>query len=112
MKKLGKAAPWMVLGLLLTATVASVADDPGKAVFMAQKCNLCHSVTSQSIDRTMKSSKAPDLSNVGATRTADWITKFLKKEEMIDGKKHPKTLTATPEETTQLVKWVSGLKKG
>jgi cytochrome c5 len=111
MKKLGKVAPWMILGLL-TAAVASAADDPGKAVFLAQKCNLCHSVQSQGVDRTMKSSKAPDLSTAGTTRTADWIEKFLKKEEMLNGKKHQKSLTATPEETTQLVKWLAGLKKG
>jgi cytochrome c2 len=110
MKKLMQVVPWLILGLLI-AGAALAADDPGKGVFLAQKCNLCHSVQSASIDRTVKTSKAPDLSGVGAERTPEWIEKFLKKEEVINGKKHQKTVTASPEELAHLVKWLSGLKE-
>ena len=101
-----------VLAVALAAAPVAGADAPdGKAVFTAQKCSLCHSVESQKIERTVKSSKAKDLSNVGAERDAAWIEKWLKKEEMLDGKPHQKTFTGTPEEMQALVHWLGTLKK-
>jgi len=97
--------------LACIASAASAAEPDGKAVFMAQKCNLCHSVETQGIDRTVKTSKAKDLSNAGAEHKGDWIQKWLKKEEMIDGKKHQKTFTGSDAELAALVQWVQSLKK-
>lgn len=121
--------PWLVLAVLslpaaLTfvgggAAVAapapagggSTAEGPA-AVFIAQKCNLCHSLASHDIVRTTKSEKVagPDLSAVGAERDAAWIARWLKKEEKIDGKAHSKAFTGTPEELNALAKWLATLK--
>lgn len=96
---------------LAAAPLAGAAAPDGKAVFSAQKCSLCHSIDSQGIARTVKSSKAKDLSNVGAERDAAWIEKWLKKEAELDGKKHEKTWSGTPEEMTALIHWLGTLKK-
>jgi hypothetical protein len=112
-----KKTPLLLLSVVVLFLVGFSAqllfadDDPGKKVFMDNKCSTCHSVDSQQIKKTMASSKAPDLSNVGSTRTEEWITKWLKKEEAIDGKKHPKTWTGKDEDLTTLVKWLGTLKK-
>ncbi len=101
-----------IVAVALAAAPVAGADAPdGKAVFMAQKCSLCHSVESQKIERTVKSSKAKDLSNVGADRDAAWLEKWLKKEAELDGKKHEKTFSGTPEEMKALIGWLGTLKK-
>lgn len=100
-----------VLMALVAASAARAAEADGKTVFVAQKCNLCHSVETQGIDRTVKTSKAKDLSSVGTERKGDWIQKWLKKEEMIDGKKHQKTFTGSDAELAALVQWLQTLKK-
>jgi len=98
----------------LAAVSASAAAPPspdGKAVFAAQKCALCHSVQSAGIERTMKTSKGKDLSTVGSERDAAWLTKWLKKQEMLEGKPHQKAFTGTDPELTALVSWLGTLKK-
>jgi cytochrome c551/c552 len=112
MKKSAILLSILVLFLVgFCARVALADDDPGKKIFLDNKCNACHSVDSQNIKKTMESSKAPDLSNVGAEKTEEWITKWLKKEVDIDGKKHPKTWSGTDDDLTTLVKWLGTLKK-
>ena len=103
---------------LIAATVfvaASVpmaaADDPGKGVFLAQKCNMCHSVDSQQIAQTSKMAGG-DLSAVGSTRDAAWLTQFLKKEAATaEGKKHSKEWKGTDAELAQLTAWLDKLEK-
>jgi cbb3-type cytochrome oxidase cytochrome c subunit len=86
----------------------------GKAVFLAQKCNMCHSVASHDIEATTKSEKmkGPDLSDVGNRHDADWFPGFLKKETELNGKKHGKEVKASDEELAALVGWLAGLKQG
>ena len=84
----------------------------GKEIFTAQKCNVCHSIASQSITQTSKSSKAPDLSNVGGTHLAPWIEQWLKKEVAnTDGKKHAPSWKGTDAEMKTLAEWLATLKK-
>ena len=87
------------------------AEPPGKKIFMDQKCNLCHSIDSQSITKKTATSKAPDLSNVGSTQNAEWIAKFLTKEEKLNNKAHPKPWTGKKEDLTTLSTWLASLKK-
>ncbi len=101
------AAPARVLA-------AGETGPPGKEIFLAQKCSLCHSVGSQGIEAQTKSEKikGPDLSNVGGSHLAPWITQWLKKEVAnTDGKKHPKEWKGTDAELQQLVDWLASLKK-
>lgn len=83
----------------------------GKAIFLAQKCNLCHSVSTQGIERTMKSEKmaGPDLVNV--KEDAAFLGKFLRKQADLHGKKHGKAFTGSDEELGALIAWIQAQKK-
>jgi mono/diheme cytochrome c family protein len=92
---------------------AAPAKLDGKQIFLAQKCNLCHSVSSAGIERTMKSEKmaGPDLTNLAAKQDAATLTKFLHKQADINGKKHGKAFTGSDEEMGALVSWLQQQKK-
>ncbi|MBX7151088.1 cytochrome c [bacterium] len=83
--------------------------DDGKTIFLATKCQLCHSIQSDGIERSGKKEYS-DLSKIGAKRTADWIMKYLKKQETIDGVKHMKVLTNNDTEIETLAKWLASHK--
>lgn len=93
------------------AAAAAPANLDGKQIFLAQKCNLCHSIPTAGIERTVKSEKmaGPDLVNV--KEDAGTLTKFLHKETEIDGKKHGKTFTGSNEELAALIAWIQAQKK-
>ena len=105
----------LALGLLLYAPSAAVAagEHAGQTVFMAQKCTMCHSIETLSIAATTKSDKmkGPDLSNASA-RSAEWTTKWIQRQEQIDGKTHKKEWKGSAQELTDLVAFLGTLKKG
>jgi len=98
--------------LVAIAPIAKAADaaPDGAKLFVDKKCNSCHSIDSQKITKKLASSKAPDLSNIGATQNAEWLTKWLNKEVDLDGKKHPAVWSGKPEEQKALVDWLATLK--
>ncbi|MGE5681035.1 MAG: c-type cytochrome [Bacillota bacterium] len=77
-----------------------------KQIFMTNKCNSCHSIEAEKVTKTGKS-KAPDLSDIGTQRDAEFIQKFLNKEETVDGKKHPVGFKGTKDELKLLATWLS-----
>lgn len=85
---------------------APAAGLDGKALFLAQKCNLCHSIPTAAIERTTKSEKVagPDLP--GKHTDAAWLTKYLLKQEAIEGKKHSKEVKVSAAELDTLVAWL------
>jgi mono/diheme cytochrome c family protein len=95
------------------ATEATAPKLDGKAIFLAQKCNLCHGVSAASIEATTKSEKmkGPDLTGKVAVRGAEWTTKWLKKEVDLEGKKHGKSFTGSDEELGALIAWLAQQKK-
>lgn len=95
------------------AGVSPLAAADGKEIFLAQKCNTCHAVSSAGIEATTKSEKmkGPDLTDVVAKKGAEWTLKFLHKEVDLNGKKHGKELKLSPEETKVLVDWLVAQKK-
>ena len=101
-----------VLALTVVAafsTAAFAAD--GKAIFLAQTCNQCHSIDSQGVAKTSDKIKAPDLSNAAKlAESADWLKKFLKKEVDHNGKKHLREFKGTDEELDTVAKWLASLK--
>ena len=104
--------------LLLGAAIVFAAAAParaadGKEIFLAQKCNLCHSISVAGVEATTKSEKmkGPDLTGVAAEKGGEWVLKFLHKEVDLNGKKHGKELKLTPEETKALVDWLVAQKK-
>lgn len=104
----------VVFAFLVAFAPIAKGDDAapsGAKLFVDKKCNTCHAIESQKIEKKMASSKAPDLSNVGATQNAEWITKWLNKEVDLEGKKHPATWSGKPEEQKALADWLATLKK-
>lgn len=108
---LDQASTWIVLCVGLstwgTASLAAADAPPaapdGKTVFVEQKCTKCHSAPG------IKGGKK-DLSGVGAKHTPDWMKKWLKKEEALEGKKHKKAFSGSPAELDAVVKWLASLK--
>ncbi len=92
----------------MSANQARGGDD-GKTIFLSQKCNTCHTISSESIDRTGRV-KAPDLSKIGKTKDADWIKQFVTKKVELDGKKHPKKFSGADADLTTLANWLASHK--
>ena len=102
-----------VVGLVAVGR-ASGADAPdGKALFLAQKCNTCHAVSTAGIEATTKSEKmkGPDLVGVVAEKGAEWTTQYLRKQVDMNGKKHGKEVKLSDDELATLVGWLEQQKK-
>lgn len=82
-----------------------------KAIFTANKCSTCHSISSQGVTKSMAASKAPDLSSVGKKANAAQITAFLKKTGQIGGKNHPMAWKGSDADLQTVATWLAGLKK-
>jgi len=95
----------VVTGASLLAGEASAATLDGKQIFLDQKCNMCHSVSSAGITPTSKI-KAPDLAGLASKEDPAFLTKFLKKAADKNGKKHIKPFTGTDEELAAVVAWL------
>jgi len=95
------------------AAAAAPAAPDGKAIFLAQKCNLCHSVSAAGIERQTKSEKVagPDLTTATAKHDRAFLEKFLLKQETIEGKKHGKEWKGTPQELDAVIDWLKAPKK-
>lgn len=107
-----------VLGILTAGffitSAWSFPDVTGKSLFTQNKCNTCHSITSQGIAKgggEDAKKDSPDLSKVGTKHNADWISKFLLKKETLNDKKHLKKFKGTDEELETLSNWLATLKK-
>ena len=95
------------------AFAAGPAGGDGKAIFLAQKCNLCHSISAAGIEAIVKSPamRGPDLTGVVAEKGADWTAKFLRHQVDLDGKRHKKELTASDQDVQTLIGWLAEQKK-
>lgn len=85
----------------------------GKQIFLAQKCNLCHTVSSAGIQATVKSEKmkGPDLAGLTPKMEARLINDYLRKKAEINGKKHSKEFTGADEEMGALIAWLQKQEK-
>jgi cytochrome c2 len=94
-------------------TVYAATAPNGKAVFQAQKCNLCHSVQAAGIEAMTKSDKmkGPELGAALAKKDAAWIEKYVRKQVDLDGKKHPKEWKGSEAELAALIDWLKSPKK-
>ena len=93
------------LGATLTPTARAAAAPDGKQVFLDQKCNMCHAVSSAGITPTSKI-KAPDLAGLASKEDPAFLAKFLKKAADKNGKKHVKPFTGTDEELSAVIAWL------
>jgi cytochrome c551/c552 len=112
MKKL--ALPLVLTFVVALLTSAKPLGSTGKALFEQYKCNKCHAIESQGIARDGKppeGKQPPDLSDVGSKHKADWIQKWLMKEEEQNGKKHIKKFSGSEDELKTVATWLAGLHK-
>jgi mono/diheme cytochrome c family protein len=79
----------------------------GKKLFVDQKCSTCHTVAKAEI--TSKKKDAADLSELNTERNSDFWTKYLKKEEKLDGDAHKTSFKGTDEELKALINWLESL---
>ena len=136
-----------VLALFLMIPAAAYAQDgsvqqKGIAIFVEKRCYTCHTVKAESAQiETAKEAfaktkgvesketaeekeepKGGDLSNIGADRTQEWLTKFLKNPKdyfkdtpdckKLAKKKERKKFKGTDAEFQDLVAWIETLKSG
>jgi cytochrome c551/c552 len=108
-KALATATVASLLTLILgVVTITQAAD--GKQIFMDQKCNICHSIESQGIEKKMKKMESPELSNIGAEiESAEWLKGFLLQEKKKDGKQHQRKFKGSDQELDTLVSWIMSL---
>lgn len=101
----------LAAGLGAKAAEAQPRTLDGKAIFMAQKCNMCHGVPAAGIEATTKSEKVkgPDLDAL--EHDADLLVRYLRKQAEIDGEQHVRAFTGTDEELGALVAWLQKQKK-
>ena len=78
----------------------------GQKVFMAQKCNLCHDVSTVGIKAktTSEKMKGPDL--VGISTDGSTLAPYLKGESELNGAKHKKKASCSDDELKALIDWV------
>ncbi len=99
----------LLLAVLYAGPAAAAPD--GKTLFLAQKCNMCHNVPTAGIERTTKSTTmaGPDLVNVKVDEAT--LAKVLRRQQEVDGKKHPKEFKGTDEELNAVIAWILAQKK-
>ena len=85
----------------------------GKQIFLTQKCNVCHSVSSAGIQATVKSEKmkGPDLTGVAPKLDAQLLNDYLRKKAEINSKKHGKEFSGSDEEIGTLIAWLQKQEK-
>jgi mono/diheme cytochrome c family protein len=98
-------------GAVVTPAAAQPKTLDGKATFMAQKCNMCHSIPAAGIEATTKSEKVkgPDINDLKTD--AATLAKYLRKQGDLNGKKHAKAFTGSDEELGALIAWLQKQKK-
>jgi mono/diheme cytochrome c family protein len=102
--------------LFAGASASNENTSDGKSIFVSNKCNGCHSIQAQGVSKVAgetvnASTQPPDLSGVGLKHNAAWITKYLKKQETLDGEKHLKKFKGSDEDLATLTAWLESQKK-
>jgi hypothetical protein len=87
----------------------------GLTVFLADRCDLCHTVYAAGVGKppeggeTADESDSMDLSEVGAERSPDWLRSYLRGEELLEGVKHYRAFEGSEEDEAALIAWLAVL---
>jgi cytochrome c553 len=103
----------LLLAFCYGMTVAQDAPKDGKTIFTDAKCNNCHAITAEKIEalrKPMGKMLPPDLSDVGTRIKADFIAKYITKDEKLNDKTHPIAFKGTDDELKVLAAWLETLK--
>ncbi len=120
-----RMAGFGIAALGMSVALAFAAEDessPGRTLFINGKCQQCHSVSALKISKVENGEpeesgaeeekvSPPDLSGIGKSLTAEWISKWLKKEETNqEGRKHKKKFKGSDADLQVLSAWLAALK--
>lgn len=109
-RKAGVALMILLVPVLVASFLTGpVSGEDGKAIFLAQKCDMCHSVSTAGIES--KNSKKDLVNVVVPPHDAAWVKQFLHKQADLDGKKHMKQFAGTDPELDALVSFLAAQKK-
>jgi mono/diheme cytochrome c family protein len=86
---------------------AEDAKKDGKAIFVASKCDKCHTLDAAGIKIAPKKN---DLTGVVAKLPADKMGAYLMKESDLNGKKHMMKFAGSKEDLALLTKWIASFK--
>ncbi len=100
---------FFIIALYGAAFASAGEESPGKKVFVASKCGTCHAVQSAKLE-TKSKKPAPDLSTIGSVKNADFLKKYLVKQEKMEGKAHPVSFKGPDEDLKKLADWLGTLK--
>ncbi len=107
---IGRLSGCITLSIMF-AGVAAAEEPEGQKLFLAQKCNLCHSVAAAKIKATITDEKkVVELTGVVTKRDADWLRRYLRKEEKIEDREHKKAFKGEAKDLDTLVQWLLTLK--
>lgn len=97
---------------LLAPYTADASELDGKAIFMAEKCNLCHAIPAEGIEAKVKSEKmrGPDLPTAEEAEDKELLLEYLRQDAEIDGEKHKKAFKGSDEELGALVQWIESMR--
>lgn len=100
----------LALSFGLGASASFAEEAPGRAVFEAHKCGLCHGVAAVDIEAKLKSEKmrGPDLSGYVHEDPA-WVRAYLNQQETLDGEEHRREIDLSAEEVQKLLDWLGSL---
>ena len=97
--------------LVIAAAVATEGQEAGNKVFVESKCGRCHGVASEGIEPTASEKmRGPVLDQLPVKREAEWLTRYLKRQEKFEGKVHRSVWKGTEKELEALVDWLRSLR--
>jgi hypothetical protein len=102
----------LALAWAAAPTLAEETENPAEKAFVANKCNMCHSIETLGIERTSTSDKmkAADLSSVGDRHDSEWIVRFLEKETELEGEPHKLSYKGTGEDLAAIADWLAAMR--
>ncbi len=93
------------------ANFSTQTEEPaGKKIFVNSKCGSCHSIEAEGLKTKSKKKNIPDLSDVGTKHKADFISKFITKQEKLNDAQHAVAFKGSDEDLQTLSKWLQSLK--
>lgn len=96
-----------VAPLIWSVDAVAEGSSPGQDLFVAQKCNTCHAVSTVGIEAKMPKMKGPDLKGVGQRVDAATLGKYMRKEAKLNDADHKAEWKGTPEELEALIAWLN-----
>ncbi len=104
---------WLACGVGFAFFAQAGEESGGKALFLEKKCNLCHSIASQEIEKKLEKMQGGDLSEAGnSVADAKWLKRYLLQNALKDQEKHRRRFKGEEPELETLVNWIITLKSG